>query len=148
MSSLKDLLDICLAIRGIQTIWKAPVCRPLRGLLDHINLTRFMKASLQSLIPLHKINLIAEDETKRTGSKVHSQPLWGAQVREGGVVWHKKTTRVWWITKCPELTLKGYGFFPFRSGNSLSEESSYRKQMVHWLLGVLLNSEIVLKFYV
>lgn len=105
-----------------------------------------MKASLQSLTPSRKFNLIAEDETKLTGSKANSQPLRGAQVREGGS--SGTQTKHIWIIRCPELTLKGYGFPPFWPANSLLEESSYREQMVHWLLDVLLNSEFVLKFYV
>lgn len=53
---------------------------------------------------------------------------------KGAVVGHKQNTQVWWITKCPELTLKGYGFLPFWPANSLLEESVYREQTVHWLL--------------
>lgn len=66
-------------------VWfKPPVRRPLRWLLDHINLTGFMKASFQSLISWRKINFISEGETELMDSKVHSQALWAAKIRDGG----------------------------------------------------------------
>lgn len=145
ISCLNDLFSHLFGHMNNSNHLKGTSLQALRWLLDHINVTWFMKASFQSLIPWHKISLISDGETELMRSKMHSQPLWAAKIREGGrSVTQTKDTGVM-DTQVPRVKPQGTWIPPLLACKfffSLRREATDRRYLInpwmfYWTLNLL-----------
>lgn len=82
---LKELFSHRFGHRNSSNNLEGAILQALRWLLDHINLTWFMKASFWSLIPWHKVKVRLSSWVEKC---IHS-PCEQQRLGKGAIVWHK-----------------------------------------------------------